>query len=249
MKSLFTTITKHMIVAALVLVGGAYIFAQSTFTYPPAGTVPPNGNVAAPINAGPSLQTKSGGLFLNTDASPLSTGLKAFGRTLLYPNFAGDVALQVGTTTGGLTGKIQIIDGNQGAGKVLTSDANGVATWSASASGGGRISFGPYTSQNLTDHGTVSTTTLAGISPGALGVIGFIKSSTTCTDLSDAWSIYTADPNSTLVAQVGARTGASEEVTAQDFQVFIPLNSAGQFKYITQGTCSGVLKIVAQILP
>lgn len=46
-----------------------------------------------------------------------------------------------------VTGKIKIVDGSQGANKVLTSDANGVGTWSAAGSGD---ITGPDTS---TDHG------------------------------------------------------------------------------------------------
>ncbi len=126
---------KSIIVALLIVVGVAALQAQSTFTYPPAGTVAPANNAPAPINVSNTAQAKTGALFLNTNTSnPYSVGLKVFGQTLLYPNFAGDIALQVGTTTGGLSGKVQIIDGSQGAGKILTSDAQGIASWTATSS-------------------------------------------------------------------------------------------------------------------
>ena len=52
--------------------------------------------------------------------------------------------------------------------------------------------------------------------------------------------------NGKQVAEIGARTGNSQEVTAQDFQVIIPL-SGGKFRYITGGGCSGTLNIIAEI--
>lgn len=57
-----------------------------------------------------------------------------------------------------VVGKIKMVDGNQGAGKVLTSDANGVGTWQAAAGGG---------ASGWTDDGTVvrltTTTDMVGI--------------------------------------------------------------------------------------
>lgn len=79
--------------------------ATSTWTAPSAAA--PNGNVAAPVNVGSVDQSKDGALTLN---------------------FAG--ADQIGLK---VLGQIQMVDGSQGAGKVLTSDATGVATWQTTA--------------------------------------------------------------------------------------------------------------------
>ncbi len=48
---------------------------------------------------------------------------------------AGDYKLQITGNTK-LTGTVTVVDGSQGAGKVLISDANGLATWSANSNGG-----------------------------------------------------------------------------------------------------------------
>jgi hypothetical protein len=48
---------------------------------------------------------------------------------------AGDYKLQI-TGNSKLTGTLTVVDGSQGAGKVLISDANGLATWSANSNGG-----------------------------------------------------------------------------------------------------------------
>lgn len=69
------------------------------------------------------------------------------GPTATPPAGNTDSPINVGTTAqiknGGLSlnsllvsGQVSIVDGTQGSGKVLTSDANGVASWAAVASGG-----------------------------------------------------------------------------------------------------------------
>ncbi|MEI6058082.1 MAG: hypothetical protein WCQ60_03890, partial [bacterium] len=73
----------------------------------------PNGNVAAPLNASSSQQTKNGPLIINYDGV-YSPGLEVLG-------------------------PIQIVDGTQADGNVLTSDANGLASWQPIASSSGPI--------------------------------------------------------------------------------------------------------------
>lgn len=73
-------------------------------------------NAPAPLNVGLNQQTKLGSLYLNGSTSALSTAL----------------VVMFGTST--FNGHVQITDGTQGAGKILTSDANGVASWQTSSS-------------------------------------------------------------------------------------------------------------------
>ncbi len=65
--------------------------------------VPPTANVPAPINIGPNTQIKAGSLGI--DGNFLVTGNSVF------------------------VGKVRIADGTQGAGKYLTSDKDGNASW------------------------------------------------------------------------------------------------------------------------
>ena len=50
---------------------------------------------------------------------------------------SADFTFDTATSTLNLTGIFSFVDGNQAAGKVLTSDANGVGTWQTAGTGGG----------------------------------------------------------------------------------------------------------------
>ncbi|MBU3669059.1 MAG: hypothetical protein FGM57_03815 [Candidatus Taylorbacteria bacterium] len=89
----------YPIVAAILLVSGAN--AIYAWTAPMA--IPPKGNVAAPINVSNAPQVKKGALGVE-------------GNFAVFGNSA-------------FVGKVRIADGTQGNGRVLTSDANGVASW------------------------------------------------------------------------------------------------------------------------
>ncbi len=87
------------------------VAAQGVWT--PAPSSPPNGNVDAPINVGLSEQIKLGPIRVNTSLP---------------------VAAPVGLIVGG---KIQMLNGPLGAGRVLTDVlGNGVGTWEAPTGGG-----------------------------------------------------------------------------------------------------------------
>jgi hypothetical protein len=109
---------KIVVLAVIFAAGVSYI---SAWTGPGSGVTPPNDNVAAPLNVGQSTQAKAGALVLNSgwtdslgNAIQAATGLEVFG-------------------TSSFQGPVQIVDGTQGVGKVLTSDVNGVASWMAPA--------------------------------------------------------------------------------------------------------------------
>ena len=114
MKKQIFGYTKIIILALVLVTAAAYVKAWTGPTLSP-----PNGNVPAPINVGNSIQTKLGSLVLNA-ATPIQNA--------------------VGLTVSGTSifnGSLQIMDGTQGDGKVLTSDASGNASW---ATGGGSSS-------------------------------------------------------------------------------------------------------------
>lgn len=108
-KQIISTI-KVLTLAVVLSFGLSYVYAWTAPTAPP-----PTGNVSAPLNAGITDQIKIGKLTVG--------GLDAGDKTI--------------STTGFLSGneiianKLQLLTG-AGAGKVLTSDASGNATWQTS---------------------------------------------------------------------------------------------------------------------
>lgn len=95
-------------------------YAVAAWTTAPVN--PPNGNVDAPLNVGSSHQVKLGSLSINTDVdNPDQYGLDVFGISRFFGN------IEVGSTV--IPATIKIIDGNQGSGKILVSDASGNASW------------------------------------------------------------------------------------------------------------------------
>ncbi len=116
MKTKIISSIKVVVLALMLTLGLSFVYA---WTGPTA--TPPNGNVAAPLNVGSVRQAKLGSLQVNTAVPGDTNGLDVFGITRLFGN------VEVGTALAPST--VKIVDGNQGAGKVLTSDANGVAQW------------------------------------------------------------------------------------------------------------------------
>jgi hypothetical protein len=133
-SNLSKTIALAVGVLATVFLIGYFVFAWTEPTQPP-----PGGNVPAPINVGNDTQYKSGALGIG--------GLfQTDGETHLAIT-DGDVG--IGTTAPGakleVAGQIKITGGSPGTGKVLTSDASGLASWQT-APGGGGASFVTFTS-------------------------------------------------------------------------------------------------------
>jgi hypothetical protein len=102
-------------------------FHVLAFTEPSAG--PTGGTVYVPLNTGSNWQSKAGGLDLNTSG--------AYAAGLIVSS--GNVG--IGTASPGakleVAGQVKITGGTPGAGKILTSDASGLATWTTPAGGGG----------------------------------------------------------------------------------------------------------------
>jgi hypothetical protein len=105
-----------------------------------------NGTAAPYTNAG-VLQNKEGGPIVMYSASAEIARFTDAGK------FQVGSTTDLGSSKVQVTGTIQMQDGNQAAGKVLTSDANGVGTWQASG-----ISSGTYT-PTLTSVTNVTSTT------------------------------------------------------------------------------------------
>ncbi len=110
---------------------------------------PPGNNTAAPLSVATSSQTKMGPLILNY-ANLVTPGLEVLGG-------------------------IQIVDGTQGVGKVLRSDANGVSSWVATSSLG--ISGGSSGVSQITAGTRVTVTPSGGtgnvtVNSSATGTIG-----------------------------------------------------------------------------
>ncbi|HEY4479091.1 MAG TPA: hypothetical protein VI981_01925 [Candidatus Paceibacterota bacterium] len=107
----FFSAVRITVIALVLTLGANLIYSWNAPT-----TTPPTGNVAMPINVSSAPQGKLG----------------TFGLGLASPDTSNSIKLDV-------LGKIKIVDGSQGADKVLKSDANGVATWQAlsNISGGG----------------------------------------------------------------------------------------------------------------
>lgn len=150
------TLQKIKVIAlALILAVGV----QTAFAWYVPLQAPPEGNTSAPLNVGADLQIKVGGLTVgNTQVA--DAGLTVKGKTVtegsLKVNTSVSAPYDIGFITFGksiFNGAITLADGSQGAGKVLTSDANGVASWQAVpvASGGG----GGGTSPSVPVPGTI----------------------------------------------------------------------------------------------
>lgn len=90
------------------------------------------------------------GVWGNASASSTNAiGLAAYSRTSNSSDNIG-IYVNVGNTGAGNAYIGRFIDGNQGVGKVLTSDVNGYATWQAPATGGSGITWNTITGTNPT---------------------------------------------------------------------------------------------------
>jgi hypothetical protein len=106
-----------------------------------------NNNVGIGMGAGYSANG-TGNVFLGYQAGYNETGSDKLyiansntATPLIYGVFDADPANQMLT----INGKLKISQGSPGAGKVLTSDADGLATWETPAAGGGEATYQVYT--------------------------------------------------------------------------------------------------------
>jgi hypothetical protein len=117
--SKFTSQAKIIVLALALALGISYVSAAGTWTGPTA--TPPAGNVDTPINVGNNAQSKAGDLSVGAFLANLNS------------LFLGNVT--IGSTLAPATFTLK--NGSQGADKVLTSDANGLASWQNASGGSG----------------------------------------------------------------------------------------------------------------
>ncbi|MCX5786059.1 MAG: glycosyl hydrolase family 28-related protein [Elusimicrobia bacterium] len=100
----------------------ASVSGESTVTYTDTGNTATNPAISVPTANTASIAGSNEHVIFN-DAGAISGNDK-----LKFTKASGLLTL---------TGQIKIVDGQQGSGKVLMSDANGLAAWQAAAGGGG----------------------------------------------------------------------------------------------------------------
>lgn len=204
---------KAIILALLLIVGVNYAFAVD---WTPPTATPPSGNTAAPINVSTSGQVKDGGLWLNaahnsnfglvvsTQSSPLGFVVQNDGNVGIGAGVQATAALDVG-------GQIKMRGGSPGAGKVLTSDANGLATWETLASGSSLWTAGSNNSISNSNTGNVGIGTANPATKLEVKGTGnqYIKLSSNATNV-DVVSQYFDGTNNAYSGLLGAAAGAGK---------------------------------------
>lgn len=131
MKNSISSLKKIASITGLFL--GAFAISVAAATWTPPGEAPPGGNIDAPINAGASVQGKIGKLGLGAATPRAGTQVLDVLGSALIDN--------VVTNSVTVVNELKLpTDAAQG--KVLTSDANGAATWQP-AGAGGNVTFSP----------------------------------------------------------------------------------------------------------
>jgi hypothetical protein len=214
-------IIKLFLIALILAAGVSYISAWTGPTAPAPGN-----NVDAPINVGYDSQSKLGQLFLNTSPSnPYAVGLSVFGTSIF-------------------NGPVQIADGTQGSGKVLTSDASGTASWQAPAGGSGSntiVYVNPVILATINTSGSWSTVSLAadGVPSTASAVI-LATNIDANNQLNDVGIYMRTNSSSPTYKLAGTKTSGGGAPTLSGFnQGIYPISSSRTFDYEADGGTSG----------
>ena len=228
--------TAKIITLALIIALG--IRSIAAFSNPP-GAPPacPSGypGCDAPLNAGPTAQSKAGALTLNASSSgQYPTGLYVFGQTVLDNSIASSSA-------------VKIVDGSQHAGYVLTSDGNGNATWAAPTGGGASTGGIVATAGDLIVNSSPITTSWQTVNLGPSG-LNYVPTNATAVVLRGETYV---DPNcgnkSNIYLYARQNSSASPKVVSSTLVnngincytvgggnsglTIVPLNSGGSIDY------------------
>jgi hypothetical protein len=159
-------------------------------------------NIVSIVTAG--TQTLYAGQFQTVGVSGITNvGISAIATgginnyAIVVPPASGDVGIGTITPTNTLhlVGSFKYIDGNQGAGKILTSDGNGVATWQ---------------NASVTSTGTVTKYSVT-LTPGTAGTANTITHNMNSTDISI--SLWDSTSGEIIYAKVNNRTSNTVDVT------------------------------------
>ena len=213
---------------------------------------------AAAINGGTNGQGDGGaGILLNPGNGSIGGGSVNISAGSSASRPGGDIILSPGV--GSTTGHVQILDGSQGVGKVLTSDASGNASWQASAgfaigsviatyiTGVQSSAFATFDGVNMWVSGQGSSGTLAKISPdGVSTVLGGIGSYP-YGQVFDGKNIWVLGNNAETIIKVepnGTTTPYPLPINNPIFGAFDGTNI-----WVTDGTSNAVVKVAPDGTP
>ena len=175
MNKLFQT-AKILMLALVLSFGLSYALAWT----PPTAT-PPNGNIDAPVNTGSGVQTKSGNFtapnLLDTSATAQTKAgsLTVSGLNLNTKDITNAWNIVGNSVT---TNTLKVVTG-AGAGRVLTSDATGNATWGVTTESDPKSLGVGQTWQDLKASRVVGTTyTNTTVKPIAVSVASGVNGAT-----------------------------------------------------------------------
>jgi hypothetical protein len=138
--STYLSKAKVVVVALALAWGISYVSAASTWTAPSVSA--PQGNTDVPINVGANAQSKQGDLAVGAFLANLNSQIM------------GNLTIGASSSNASL-----IIPKGAGSGKVLISDANGVASWGAGGTASSSLNDKSWTDSSVLAKGRTFTVT------------------------------------------------------------------------------------------
>ena len=241
-KKIFASL-KIIILAFILAVGIQYLHAFDAAPANPPTCPSTTAGCNSPLNVSNTYQIKGGPLILNA-TSGSTTGLMVAGQSVF-------------NTAGVVSSAIQIIDGSQGVGKVLTSDANGNGTWqTAGGTSNNPVNFyteifpsaGGSLANGTTNLGTWTYCSLGGTQVGNNTSIGnkyiTVESNSTVTHGNGTWSVINNAPNDAHQTAICLGVQAPLSVSSMSCSVTPSGNNVWTFT----GSPSGGLGVYSYLL-
>ena len=185
---------KIIVLALIIAVGVQYVRAWTAAPGTPPTCTTGYPGCDAPVNVSSSALTKLGPLTVNgSTTAQAAVGLYAWGQAVFNTGGVGASALQ-------------IIDGSQGVGKVLTSDASGTATWQSP--GASSTVYATAADESIaTGFNTLSWITVnLGTSGGGLGLVPTGATAVILRGTAYAYNSGSTDDVSLLVRPTGSNS-------------------------------------------